>query len=90
MEIKSINPDLVTARGAWNDSAIKAFLEEHAEPQKAIELSITDFYSEFYTGSKQIKYMSYYCRKHLLDCMKELNIAGTAVAVKEDLRIRFD
>lgn len=78
-------------RGKWNKAGMRVWLKEQSElfKNQVIQINLIDFYKEFYNGSKVIKYVNYYSRKHLLDCMKNLNINGQVATSKNRLMIAF-
>ena len=90
MEVKSIDVENFGNRGKWNQKAIIGFLKENHKPKTAIEVRLMDFYKQFYGGSKVIKYVGYYCRKHVLEALQDLKIRGIAEIDTGALKIRFD
>jgi len=86
IDIKDFN-----IRGKWNINAMTEWIQQQANQFKnqAIAVDLMSFYREFYNGSKVIKYIGYYSRKHLLECMKKLNIAGQVTTSKNRLMISF-
>ena len=86
IDIKDFN-----IRGKWDLKSMKDWIKKQSEDFKnqVIAVNLMDFYKEFYLGSKVIKYIGYYSRKHLLECMKKLNIAGQVATSKNRLMIYF-
>ena len=84
-------------RGKWKDSEMKHFLSEQFKifsekkitETQILSVSVNEFYQKFYSGNKQIKYKSYYCRKHVLDNLSELKIDGNCMTESENLLIKF-
>jgi len=90
MEIKKIDFNDFGGRGVWKTDALKDWLKENAKPKTAIAVKLEDFYKEFYSGSKVIKYASYYSRKHIIDAMRSLQIKGLVAVSNGMLKIRFE
>ena len=81
-------------RGKWNINKMtewtKNVFEQFKNDKRFIpSVNLDDFYKEFYMGSKTIKYINYYSRKHLMNCLKKLNINGLVATSKNRLMIKF-
>ena len=90
MEVKNIDFNDFSGRGIWKQEALQAFVEEHAKPKTAISVPIMEFYKNFYAGSKVIKYVNYYCKKHIEEALTALSLKGLVQTSGNMLKIRFD
>jgi len=90
MDVKKINFNDFGVKGKWNHQGIQKFIKEHSKPKTAIAVSVEEFYANFYNGTRKIKYVNYYCRKHTIDAMAALGIKGFAEVADGQLKIRFD
>jgi len=90
MQIEQIEFTDFGNHGKWNSDGIKKFLKQHQKQKTAISVPVIQFYNEFYTGGSVIKHATFYCRKHVLDAMKDMKIKGLAEVSKDALKIRFD
>jgi hypothetical protein len=85
--------------GVWDHSGILAFAKELGEkyPGKVIGMPLESlgtgksegFFNKFYKGAKKIKYISYYCRKHLLEAFTSIGIAADVRTNKNTLLVQL-
>jgi hypothetical protein len=88
MQTKVIQIDDMGQRGKWKTKELKNWLKtEFSAPKVAKSVNLTEFYKTFYDGTKVIKYIGYYCRKHVLDLMSELDFSGLAEIRGSELKI---
>jgi hypothetical protein len=88
MQTKTIELNDFGNRGKWKQKELKAWLRsEFSTPKMAKSVDLKEFYKSFYDGSKVIKYIGYYCRKHVLDLFSELDFTGLAEVRGTELKI---
>ena len=90
MQIEKIEFSDFVNKGKWDLKGIQNFLKQHSKSKTAISVQVLQFYNEFYMGERVIKHATFYCRKHVLDAMKDMKIKGLAEVSKDALKIRFD
>ena len=90
LKVEKISSDNFGNRGKWNQKAIIEFLKNQHKSGTAIAVNLKDFYSEFYNGTKVIKYIGYYSRVHIIDALRTLKVAGIAEVEANILKVRFD
>lgn len=83
MQLKELNAVDITetefnegTRGKWNEEEIIETAKNISENGNTVKIPIEDFYKSHRTdnGNKEIKYMSYYCRKKLTEAFEKLKI----------------
>jgi hypothetical protein len=87
----------VGSRGTWDLIGINSFVAELSQKYSGkvigMPLLSTDdsegFYNKFYKGNKQIKYVNFYCRKHLLDAFKHANVNADVRTARNVLLINL-
>lgn len=88
MEIQEITKEEVgkiVIRSKWKQKEMLTFARDLHEQYngKIVKISMDDFYNDFYSGENRIKYINYYCKKHLQECFKDLDI-NTIVSTTKD------
>lgn len=84
-------------RGIWDREGIKGFAKELSEtyPNKVIGMPLETvgksegFYNKFYKGTNRIKYISYYCRKYLLEAFQVLDIPADVRTNKNTILVQL-
>jgi bacteriocin-like protein len=84
-------------RGVWDKEGIRGFAKELIEnyPGKVIGMPLESmgksegFYNKFYKGTHKIKYISYYCRKYLLEAFQALEIAADVRTNKNTILVQL-
>ena len=91
LDVLEISESEMVSKGKWERPKIDVFIKDLSikHKSKCICVSLSGFYKEFYLGSNQIKHMSFYCRKQLLDSMKKQNISGFVSTSKDKLMVSF-
>lgn len=87
MQTKTIELDDFGQRGKWKTKELKTWLKAEFGTKVAKSVDLKEFYKQFYEGTKVIKYIGYYCRKHVLDVMSELDFTGLAEVRGSELKI---
>jgi len=94
-EMSEADLKVTSSRGVWDKEGILDFAKELNEsyPGKVLGMPLETignnegFFNKFYRGTKKIKYIAYYCKKHLTEAFRSLEINADVRTTKNTLLV---
>jgi len=102
-EVSETELKSVKSHGVWDHSGIIEFAKDLSvnHPNKVVGMPIENaeigsdgkpkgFYNNYYLNNKRIQHINHYCRKHLEEAFKELNVPADVRTNKNTLLVSLN